>query len=204
MIDSYATLLSALEDWNNRSDLAALYPQFIGLAEAHFNRSLRSSEMETTVYQETAEGTIALPTDYLEMRELYIDDSPDTVLAAMDPAGLRGRYGYSATGAPAAYTVTGTNLVLAPFPGSTITAVMTYYAKLEGLSASNDTNWLIAAHPDLYLRAVKFYSFEYLKDIQSADREIAMLDATIASINDAGNRRRTPATPLAMRPATSA
>jgi hypothetical protein len=204
MIDSYATLLSALEDWNNRADLAAQYPQFIGLAEAHFNRTLRSSEMETTVTQDTSEGTIALPSDYLEARELYIDDDPDTVLVAMSPAGLRLAYGFSTTGAPAAYTVTGTNLVLAPFPGDTITAVLTYYAKLEGLSAETETNWLILSHPDLYLRAVKFYSFEYLKDIDMADREIALVDATIESLNDAGNRRRMPAGPLAMRPTSSA
>src|SRR4051812_49096734 len=162
-IVSYSTLLTALEEWNNRSDLTAHYPGFIALAEAHFNRSLRSSEMEITVTQDTTEGTIALPSDFLEVREIYIDDNPDVVLVAMNPSGLRARYGLAATGAPAAYTITGTNLILAPFPADTITARMTYYAKPEGLTADNETNWLIAAHPDLYLRAVKFYSFEYLK-----------------------------------------
>lgn len=203
-ITSYTTLLAALEEWNNRSDLATLYPGFISLAEAHFNRSLRSSEMETTVEQDTTDATIALPSDFLEAREIYLDDNPDTVLMAMDPAGLRSRYGYSATGLTAAYTITGTNLVFAPAPADTVTAVLTYYARLEGLSADNETNWLITSHPDVYLRAVKFYSFEYLKDYEAADREIAMVDATIGSLNDAGNRRRTPAGPLIMRPATSA
>lgn len=202
-ITSYTTLLTALEEWNNRSDLAAQYPGFIGLAEAHFNRTLRSSEMESTVSQATTEDAVALPTDFLEAREVYIDDDPDTVLIAMDPAGLRSRYGRASTGNPTAYTFSAGNLVIAPSPGSSVTVFLNYYAKLEGLSSENETNWLIASHPDLYLRAIKFYSFEYLKDYDSADREIAIVDATIESLNQAGNRRRIPAGPLTMRPAVS-
>jgi hypothetical protein len=202
-ITSYTTLLDALQDWDNRADLVSRYPQFIALAEAHFNRVMRSSEMETTVTQDTTESTIALPSDYLEAREVYIDGSPDTVLIAMDPAGLRGRYGYSNTGDPAAYTITGTNLVLAPAPGSSITAVLTYYAKVPALSSDNETNWLIVSYPDAYLSATRFYALKFIQD-PSAASELDLASAIIDSINDAGNRRRTPAGPLTMRPAASA
>lgn len=202
-ITSYTTLLDALEDWDDRADLVTRYPQFIALAEAHFNRVMRSSEMETTVTQSTTDSTIALPDDYLEAREVYINGDPDTVLIAMDPAGLRGRYGYSATGDPAAYTITGTNLVFAPAPGSSIDAVLTYYAKVPALSTDNETNWLITSYPDAYLSATRFYALKFLRD-ETAGSELELASAIIDSINDAGNRRRTPAGPLTMRPAASA
>lgn len=199
-ITSYTTLLTALATWNKRSDLTTLYPQFIGLAEAHFNRTLRCPEMETTVTQSISTRTVALPSDFLGMRTLYIDADTDIVLEPLTPQALRSAYPTNTSGTPVAYTVTDSNIVIGPTPSGTFTLGMDYYAKLDALSESTATNWLLDSHPDLYLRAVKFYSLEYLRDYEAADREMAFVTATIESLNQNSNRKRIPANPLASKP----
>lgn len=199
MITSYSTLLTALEAWNNRADLASLYPEFIGLAEAHFNREIVHPQGEVNVSQDVSTEEVALPSDFVAMKELYLDTSPVATLIPMSISALRDTYSPLDAGQPVAYALSACHIVLGPAPDTTYTLDMTYVGSLSGLSASNETNWLITAHPDLYLRAVKYYSLEYLKD-EAADRELAIVDGIIRSINRAGNRRRLPAGPLTVRP----
>ena len=46
-IATYTDLQSSVADWLNRSDLSAVIPTFIQLAEAKFNRELRTRDMLT-------------------------------------------------------------------------------------------------------------------------------------------------------------
>ena len=199
-ITSYATLLTALGEWNNRSDLASQYPGFISLAEAHFNRELRVPDMEVTATFEASTASVELPGDFLSARAIYVDATTDVVLGPLTAWALRAAYPTAATGTPAAYAIRGGDMTLAPAPSSATTLVMDYYASLDGLSTSNETNWLIEAHPDIYLRAVKYYSLEFLKDYDAADRELMFVNGLIESLNRHGNRKRVSANPLAMKP----
>jgi hypothetical protein len=186
---NYTSLLASLASWNNRSDLTARYPEFIELAEAHFGRILRCPQMEAEATQSVAVPEVALPSDFLALREVRIGE---TVLNAMSPSSIRSMYGDRSGG---------NRIVLAPVPTSPVTVEINYFAKVPALSASNPSNWLIAAYPDLYLRAVRYYSFEALRNVEAADRELAMVGALLDSINQAGHSARLPAAPLAMRPA---
>jgi hypothetical protein len=194
---NYTSLLASLASWNNRSDLTARYPEFIELAEAHFGRILRCPQMEAEATQSVAVPEVALPSDFLALREVRIGE---TVLNAMSPSSIRSMYG-DRSGVTQAYAIAGNRIVLAPVPTSPVTVEINYFAKVPALSASNPSNWLIAAYPDLYLRAVRYYSFEALRNVEAADRELAMVGALLDSINQAGHSARLPAAPLAMRPA---
>lgn len=199
-ITSYTTLLTALGEWNNRTDLASHYPGFIALSEAHFNRELRVPDMEVTATLSASTASVELPSDFLSARAIYIDATTDVVLEPLTAWALRAAYPTAESGTPAAYAVRGGDITLAPAPSSAVTLTMDYYASIDALSASNETNWLIEAHPDLYLRAAKYYSLEFLKDYDAADRELAFVDGLIASLNRQGNRKRVAANPLAMKP----
>jgi hypothetical protein len=203
-ISTYAELTATLSDWLNSSGYDGQASEFIALSEAHFNRELRVPEMEASASSVTSSATVALPSDFLAAREVYIDDDQDTVLIPMSPSHMRMTYAEDAAGEPEAYTITGTNLILAPAPSASVTVGIAYFQQIPALTASNTTNWLLTSHPDLYLRAARFHAYDYARDDEAADREIMRVNAIIDSINRAGHKQRVPATPLAMRPANFA
>ena len=46
-ITTYSELKDAVGDWLNRDDLTSVIPNFIALAEAQFNRTIRHRKMVT-------------------------------------------------------------------------------------------------------------------------------------------------------------
>ena len=70
MINTYATLQTAVANWLDRSDLTDRIPEFITLAEARMNRILRIRIMESVKVMSLVGGTkrYPLPSDYLQLR----------------------------------------------------------------------------------------------------------------------------------------
>jgi hypothetical protein len=202
-LTSYSGLVTYLESLLNRTDQTSLVPDFLTMAEAHFNRTLRTPAMEATATSATTSATVALPTDFLQAREVYIDGDNDTVLIPMDPALLRGRYALDTAGEPEAYTISGSDIVLAPAPSEEVDVGLAYYQKIPALTSTNTSNWLLESHPDIYVWGARYYAAEHARDDELAARCLGVLDGLIASINAAGVKQQMPAGPLAMRPATS-
>ena len=78
-INSYSTLQTAVANWLDRDDLTASIPEFISLCEARFNRTLRIRAMETldtSVSTVAGTKTIALPTGYVQMRDIHLTSDP--------------------------------------------------------------------------------------------------------------------------------
>ena len=76
-LDTYTNLKTSIADWLNRSDLTAVIPDFITLAEAQMNRDLN----ELTALQKTVTGTvdsvttsIAIPADLLNLMNIVLSD----------------------------------------------------------------------------------------------------------------------------------
>lgn len=195
---NYSDLKTSIAGWLNRSDYTAVIPDFIALAEARFNRVIRHPDMETTATASAADETIALPTDFLELRSIWLEDSPDAPLDYFPPSHLRTMRASATVGTPTAYTIVGDNLVLAPSPAS-VTVGLYYYAKIPALSDAATTNWLLTAHPDLYL----FASLAMAELYGWNDARLPMLkagaDEIMEQINTAGRKRRDGAAPLQMR-----
>ena len=84
-INTYSTLQTAVANWLDRNDLTDRIPEFVALAEATFNRVLRLRAMETTVADATPSGSKedALPTGYLQMREVHLATTPVVSLSYM-------------------------------------------------------------------------------------------------------------------------
>lgn len=106
-ITDYDSLKSALAAWLHRSDLTAMIPDFIELAEAKMTCDLDSRSMETRVNLTTVPGSafLALPTDMVEMRRLVLETEPACVLKYASPDQIDADYPLSSSSRPAVFAV---------------------------------------------------------------------------------------------------
>ena len=152
-INTYSTLQTAVANWLDRNDLTDRIPEFISLAEATFNRVLRLRAMETTVADATPSGSKedALPSGYLQMREIHLSTTPVVSLAYITPEIMYRIRAGSTSGKPNSYTIVGDNILFGPTPDGAYDYSITYYKAFDALSDAAPTNWLVLNAPDLYL-----------------------------------------------------
>lgn len=165
----------------------------IGRAEAMFNRQVRAPQMETEVDLNVTTESTDLPTDFLALRSVYQEGSPDSSLRSMSPAGLRHQY-RGRDGTPEAYALENMRLVVAPV-GDTLLTLL-YYAKLVPLTDNNPTNWLLREYPDLYLHQTLAILFGKTGDKERAADNLSIATALIEQVNAAGRKARFGAAPL--------
>ena len=182
-INTYSTLQTAVANWLDRNDLTDRIPEFISLAEATFNRTLRLRAMETTVSDTTPSGSKedALPTGYLQMREIHLTTSPVISLAYITPEIMYRIRAGSHNGKPNAYTIVGDNILFGPTPDDGYGYSMTYYKAFDALGDDTQTNWLILNAPDLYLYGTLLQAEPFLMN----DERVALWERGVRQvIND--------------------
>lgn len=198
---TWTELKAEMADWLDRTDLTTQIPSFIGYAEARLNRRLRVPEMEADATASVSTDDIALPTDLLSLRSVYIDDDPRVVLSQVSPARLRELYPTdTTTGIPRVFAIQeSTDLLLGPYPDAAYTVVINYWAKIPALGAGTATNWLLTAHPDLYLAAAMTEGCLLTMDEQRAALWDSRTEAKIAELNEAGRRKMRSQAPTMLR-----
>lgn len=189
------TLIATAQDWLDRDDLADKIPVFVQMAEAMFNRELRHPQMERTVTGSTTSEDTLLPDDYLAMRAIYEEGSPDRPLKSFSPTAIRQNYDGS-TGTPVAYSLVSGGIRLIPPPAASVLLTMDYWARIEPLSIFAPSNWLLEQHPDAYLYATLFNAEAYLDNSQSAAQWKGLLDEVVQRINRSASNDRFGAGPL--------
>jgi hypothetical protein len=165
-ITNYGTLKTAIADTLNRDDVTSVIPQFVALAQAQFNRKIRSHRQITRGSLTIDAQFEALPADWLETIRMTMDANPIRVLTQISMDDLT-RYRTAidnTTDAPVYFAHNGTDIELFPTPSTSYTGEITYYAKVAALSADGDTNWLLTNHPDVYLYGSLMHTAPYLKD----------------------------------------
>lgn len=165
-IDSYSTLKSGIADFLNRSDLTSVIPTFISLSEAKFNRTLRVRQMIKRATATIDTQFFAMPADFLEAKSFVLNTNPLTYLeyATQDFLQKQRQSVYITSGKPALFGVVGTQFEAVPTPDGNYTGELTYYAKIESLSDTTTSNWLLAYAPDLYLYGALVQAAPYLRD----------------------------------------
>jgi hypothetical protein len=189
------TLITAIQDWLDRDDLEAKIPMFIQMAESIFNRELRCPQMERTSTSSVSSEDTILPEDYLSMRAIYQEGSPDRPLRGVAPTAIRQGYD-GTTGIPTAYCLVSGGLRLIPPPNDTISLTMDYFARIEPLTVSSPVNWLLEQHPDAYLYGSLFNAEVYLDNMQRATLWKQALDGIVERINRTSRNDRYGAGPL--------
>lgn len=200
MASTYSALQTEIATWMVREDLDDLIPSFIAGAEELFNSTLRLPEMEDVVTSAVSSGTVTLPSDFLEMRSLWIDADPAVPLSQVGIAQIKGMYAGVASGTPRHFALqSGTELVLGPAPDGEISLVLNYYAKIPALSDSNASNWLLASNPTLYRAASLIAGFQYTRHFDEAkgwEEQTALL---LTALQKQGLRKAWSATPARIR-----
>lgn len=203
-ITTYAQLQTATANWLDRTDLGARIPEFIELAEANFNRVIRQPDMIAKNDSFSIAGRYTtLPTDTLEIIRIVVDLTPVIVLEYLTPEEIsQRRIVMSSTGKPYYFTMIGgaTNqLEVLPSPDSTYTSSIVYYTRIAALSDSATSNWLLAAHPDIYLFGTLVEAEPYLKNDERMPMWTARLDKALNALGLQGQRERQTASGLRMR-----
>lgn len=188
-ITTYAELKSSIASWLARSDLTSAIPDFITLFEAHANRNLRVRSMRATTSLTPSSGVVTLPADYLEWKTVI--PSGSSPLEYKEPDWLYSAYPNGDVGTAQFFTIEGSSLTTRPATTSNVT--LTYFQKLTPLSDSATSNWLLAAHPDLYLFGSLVEANAYTLDPNAAALWKARRDELIDEIQKLEMRSRGPA-----------
>ena len=195
---------TATANWLDRTDLTSRIPEFIELAEANFNRVIRQPDMVAKDDSFSIAGRYTtLPTDTLEIIRIVVDLTPVIVLEYLTPEEIsERRIVMSSTGKPYYFTTIGgaTNqLEVLPSPDSTYTSSIVYYTRIAALSDGATSNWLLAAHPDIYLFGTLVEAEPYLKNDERMPMWTARLDKALNDLGLQGQRERHTASGLRMR-----
>ena len=191
-ISNYSELNTAVANWLDRDDLTDRIPEFIALAEARFNRLLRVRAMETkqTASTVASQRNLALPTNFIQMRNLQINTSPITSLEYVTPEMYDRLYGGSDTGTPKAYTILADEIQLGPIPASVQTIEMLFYKKFDALTSSATTNWMITNAPDVYLYGCLLEAEPFIMNDPRVQLWATAFQQAIKDIQEQDNRDR--------------
>ena len=205
-ITNYTDLQSTIADYLARTDLTTQIPLFVQLAENRLRRDLRIRPMLKVVTTSTAasDPTVALPSDFLEMRDLHIESSPIQTLVYQNPSNFyrNTKASTADSGAPKFYTVMGSEFQFAPIPDSAYTLKMVYYAAPSYLSSSNSSNVFLANCPDLLLYASLGEAEPYLMNDARIATWAQLYDRGLNSLTVSDSAGENPSAPMVISLAT--
>lgn len=197
--DDYSALQTQVIRRTRRTDLAALLPQFIQLAETTINRVLK---LERATVDSPLTGTIgsrfiALPDDFISPVTLWQEWPWGREERRFVPASaMETTIGSSF---PDFWTVDGANIA---FERELDQAYSYTLRNVQGLALSDaqPTNWLLTNHPDVYFHGTLLEAFLDTENDAQAGVAKSRFDAGLAEVDLLALRTRTLAT-LSVDPA---
>jgi hypothetical protein len=205
-IGTYSELQTAVANWLDRDDLTLRIPEFIALAEARMNRTLRLALMlnvdQTTLGGATAlvAGTrdYALPSGYLQMLDFHLRTSPITTLSYLTPENMNRMWAGSQGGKPLAYTIFSDNasgtpiksVRLGPAPDSAYDYSIMFYKKIDALSVTNTTEAMLTDNPDVYLYGALLEAEPFLMNDQRVQLWATAFQESMRALQEQDNKDR--------------
>jgi hypothetical protein len=192
-ITTYAELKSAVADFLNRDDLTSVIPTFISMAESTLNREVRHWRMEQRSTAEIDDQFLTLPSDWIETVRISVQDTvPYTLNLVSRDAMQDYRFrGDDVASKPLYYAHIAGEIEMYPTPDATYDIEMLYLKKIEALSDSNTSNWLLSEAPDLYLYAALIETAIYLKDDERLNSYAAMYKSKLDALNMSSQKATT-------------
>jgi hypothetical protein len=186
-LDNYADLQTTVGTWLRRSDLAAQIPDFIVLAEAQMNRTLRTSlQLVKQPYQITGE-LVNKPTGFRMMRSMRLAAGSCRHILEVTPEQMNELKATPAVllAEPRRFAAVGLQFEFWPVPNQPYPAVIEFQSGFMPLSDANPINWILADHPDTYLTGALMSACAYLKDDERAQGFKSQFMATLADVQQA-------------------
>jgi hypothetical protein len=192
-ITNYSTLQSTIADYLNRSDLTAVIPTFIQLAEAQINRDVRHYEMEAraNAQQDAGDEYMQTPANWLENIRAHVTGTGTTPLDLISRQAMADKRAGAEdmTGRPQYYAMADGQFQLYPTPDAEYQIELLFYEKIPAL-ASNTTNWLLEEYPDVYLYGSLIHSAPYLQEDERMTVWAQMYAAAVLRLNESSDKAR--------------
>jgi len=199
-ISTYSDLKTAVADYLARSDLTSKIPDFITFAENRLRRDLRIRQMLKLVNAAMTanDSTLSLPSDFLEMRDIHLNTTPNSALEYLSPNIFYRNADATNTGIPKKYTLLASDFQFAPIPDSAYNVRMLYYAAPAYLTDSNTSNVFLANCPDALLYASLGEAEPYIMNDERLNTWAALYQRAIDTINASDDRGEYAGVPLTM------
>jgi hypothetical protein len=199
-ITDYSSLQTTIANYLARTDLTAQIPDFIRLAETRIRRELRIRQMMKSATTTTTGGdaTVALPPDFLEVRDLTIQSNPVRVISYVSPSVFSRNTRSTESGVPIDYTILATEFRFAPIPDTNYTLEILYYATPDYLSDTNTSNVFLAVCPDLVLYGALIEAEPYLMNDARLQVWAGMYQKGVDALTTSDEQAQYSGVPLAM------
>jgi hypothetical protein len=195
-LTNYNDLVTTVESYLARSDLTSIIPTFVMLAQQRISRDLRTREMLKVATTTATDGTVELPTDFLEMRELHFQGNPPITLEYQSPDKFFRNQVTTTSGLPYYYTIIGYEFQFAPVPDSAQVLQILYYAEPTFISSTVPSNLYLANYPDALLYAALAEAEPYLMNDERITVWASMYDRAISNITNSDIDKKFPNTAL--------
>jgi len=197
---NYADLQTTIASYLARSDLTVQIPDFIQLAEVRLRRDLRIRQMLKSATTTTTGGdqTVALPSDFLQLRDLFVETNPIRAVEYVTPSVFSRNGRVTESGLPVFYTIIASEFKFAPVPDTDYTLQILYYSNPPFLTDTNPSNVFLANCPDLLLYGALVEAEPYLMNDARIQLWAGMYDRGVASITAADDASENSGVPLRM------
>ena len=199
---NYTSFVTVVENYLARTDLSSQIPDFIQLAQTRMSRDLRTEKMlkVATASITSGDGTVAVPSDMLEVREIHIQGNPVVRVTYQSP-DLFFKDGLTTTsGISVFFTMLGSEFQFAPVPNGSQTVQILYYAQPTFISTTTASNLFLANYPDALLYATLAEAEPYLMNDGRIQTWSALYDRAIANIKTSDLGQTYPYTSLNVTP----
>jgi hypothetical protein len=200
-ITNYSDLKTQVANYLGRTDLTSQIPNFISFAELRLSRDLRIRQMlkTATATMTAGDSTVGLPSDFLQMRDLFINGTPRIAISYLTPSNFTRDARASESGKPVFYTMRGAEFEFAPVPDAAYTLQMLYYAKPAALSNSNTSNAFLANCPDALLYGALVEAEPYLMNDARTELWTNLYRAAVNNLNTSDDEAEYSGVPIAMK-----
>ena len=198
---NYTDLQASVAGYLGRSDLSSQIPDFIRFAEIRLARDLRTRLMlkSATAPTVAADARVALPTDFLEIRDLFVQGNPRMPVTYLSPSAFTRDARADESGLPVFYTVLASEFQFAPQPDTVYTLEILYYARPTVLSSITASNVFLANYPDALLYGALLEAEPYLINDARSQTWATLYDRAIKNISDADQGGEYSGIPLQMK-----
>jgi hypothetical protein len=195
MIADYSDLQIKVQQFLKRNDLSALIPDFIAIAENHFDRNIYTRARRSSFSITPSTTQVSLPSDWGRVIRAYYNGKTLEYFPNDFESGYANgeatRIGYG-------YQIEGDTLSLStPQLGQVLR--VDYYTIIEPLSDTNPSNWLLEDAADIYLYGTLHEAAVYVRDDARMALWMQKRDAAIQELIDDDKLSRVPEQPLQMR-----
>jgi hypothetical protein len=197
---NYTQLQADIAGWLNRSDVSAVIPTWIRMAEQRMSRDPRLRVQDAVIREDLTVSShfTTLPTAFRRM--VNIERADGHPLEYRSPQEMDRLRAQQISGEIRYYSILGRELELLPVPSAAEDLEIVYYSAVPELTSLAPTNWLLSAAYDIYLYASLAESAPYFKEDERIQTWEAMYNARCDAYRDSSVVDEFSGSPLVINP----